>query len=446
MKIRNVFRLMLSVMLPLLALESGLARGPGSTGSSKAADANTYSSASAPWFFDTVDSDPPYDVGQHVSIALHPVNGRPFISYYEASHQMLRMAKYVGTGGNCGPKNDWLCETVDHTGNVGMYNSIAIDPTDNLPIISYYDASNGALKVAVRTVFSWVIKTVYDPDLVSAGRYTSLKLGSTDKIRIAYYVNNFMGYDSLWYAKYVGGGTGNCGGNNYQCDIVDYGEGMGKYASLALDSSDQPHIAYYDGDNDALMYAHYSGSWLTRRIIPASSSSGKYASLVVDVNNGDLPHIAHYDSSTGMLEYAVYVGGNEGNCGMSNVLKLEWQCDDIDNVGISTDPKGVSISVDGSGYPIIAYQSGGSGLKVARPVAALGLLIGNCGPSNLFYSWQCETLNLGFGFGQGDYMSLALNSAGLSTIAYYGNVTGSIGDLKVAYQRLQVFLPLTLKN
>jgi hypothetical protein len=52
---------------------------------------------------------------------------------------------------------------------------------------------------------------------------------------------------------------------------------------------------------------------------------------------------------------------------------------------------------------------------------------------------------LGIGFGQGDYMSLAVNSAGLATLAYYGNSTELDGDLRVAYQRLPTFLPLTLK-
>ena len=62
------------------------------------------------------------------------------------------------------------------------------------------------------------------------------------------------------------------------------------------------------------------------------------------------------------------------------------------------------------------------------------------------YTWQCDTISFGIGIGQGDFVSLAVNSAGLSTIAYYGNITTSDGDLKVAYQRLQVFLPLALKN
>lgn len=404
--------------------------------------ANTTSSASASWFINTVDS--PNDVAQHVSVALDPDNGTSYISYYDATYNDLRMAKYVGSGGNCGPNNDWSCETVDSSGDVGKYSSIAVDPTDNLPIIAYYDASNGALKLAIGYAFGWIIKTIDDPLFGSAGSHASLKLDSTGKPCIAYYFSNFMGADSLWYAKYVGGGTGNCGGNDYQCDPIDSGDHVGKYASLALDGSDRPRIAYYDGGNDALRYAYeYGGSWTIREILP--TNSGQYASLYVDVDNGNLPHIAHYDSSNGKLGYAVYVGSG-GNCGFnSSATVFEWQCDEIESVGTGTDPRGVSLALDGADYPIIAYQSGGSVLKVARPAAALGLLIGNCGPANPFYAWQCEALSFGISIGQGDFVSLAVNSAGLATIAYYGNITASDGDLKVAYQRLQVFLPLALR-
>jgi hypothetical protein len=407
--------------------------------------ASTASPASAPWFRDTVDS--PNDVGQHVSVALDSDNGTSYISYYDATYGNLRMAKYVGSSGNCGPDNAWSCETVDSVGDVGKYSSIAVDPTDGYPIISYYDATNGALKLAIGYVFGWNIKTIHDPLLGSAGWYTSLKLDSTGKTRIAYYFSNLMGADSLWYVEHVGGGAGNCTDNNYQCDPVDSGDRVGKYASLALDSSDQPRIAYYDGGNDSLKYAYHNGSWLIRRILAASSGfpSGQYASLFVDVNNGDLPHIAHYDSTNGTLEYAVYVGSG-GNCGLSNAVIYEWQCDAIDNVGTGTHPKGVSLAVDGAVYPLIAYQSEASVLKVARPAAAQGMLVGNCGPVSLFYTWQCEPISFGIGIGQGDFVALAVNSAGLATIAYYGNITASDGDLKVAYQRLQVFLPLVLRQ
>jgi hypothetical protein len=382
-----------------------------------------------------------------VSIALDHASSKPYISYYDAHYESLRMAKYVGSGGNCGPNNDWACETVDHTLNVGKFSSIAIDPVDDLPKIAYYDDTSNALKLATNNIFGWNIQTIDDPLIGNAGQYASLDLNLTVNVGIAYYFSQFMGPDSLRYATYVGGGTGNCGGGEYQCEIVDSGEQMGKYASMALDSTDQPHIAYYDGDNDALKYATYNGGWLKRWILSAGSGNpaGQFASLAIDVNNGDRPHIAHYDSVNGSLEYAVFVG-SDGNCGLNSYNIWEWQCDEIDSMGTDTHPRGISLALDGAGYPIIAYQTGGSGLKIARPAIAVGQLSGNCGPADPFYTWQCDVISIGFGISQGDYLSLAVNSAGLSTMAYYGNSIASDGDLKIAYQRFQLFLPLTLKN
>jgi hypothetical protein len=113
----------------------------------------------------------------------------------------------------------------------------------------------------------------------------------------------------------------------------------------------------------------------------------------------------------------------------------------------TTGCKVLALAVDGANHPIIAYQSGGTEwLKVARPAAALGLLVGNCGPENLFFTWQCETINQGVMARQGDYASIAVNPAGLATIAYYGNITILAGSLKVAYQRLQAFLPLVSRD
>ncbi len=399
--------------------------------------------AAAPWFIDTVDST--NDVGQHVSIAIDPENDTAFISYYDTTYDDLRMAKYVGSGGDCGPDNSWTCETVDSVGNVGMYSSIAVDPTDNLPIIAYYDQTNGALKLAIGTAVGWAFKTIDDPVLSPGGISASLKLDSTGKTHIAYYFSYIIGSDSLRYAEYVGGGTGNCTDADYRCDIVDSGDQVGKYASIDLDSSDRARIAYYHGGDDALRFAYNDGGgWTLREILPNSSS--EYISLYLDKNNGDLPHIAYYDSLNEMLEYAVYVGSG-GNCGFdSPSTTFLWQCDEIETMGTGTDPRGIAIAVDGQNFPVIAYQSGGSVIKVGRPVRALDLLIGNCGPTNPFFSWQCDSLSFGIGIDQGDYLSMVVNSTGLATMAYYGNSTASDGDLIIAYQRLQVFLPLTRKN
>ncbi len=452
MKRQICIGLVLSATLVALGMTASLTQGSQYNEDWAVISANTTSPASAPWLINTVDST--NNVGQHVSVALDPATGASYISYYDATYDDLRMAKYVGSGGNCGPNNDWSCETVDSVGDVGRYSSIEVDPTDNYPIIAYYDATNGALKLAIGSGLGWIIKTIHDPLLGGAGLYASLELDSTGKTRIAYYFSNFSSADSLWYAKYVGGGTGNCGGNDYQCDFIDSGDQVGKYASLALDGSDQPRIAYYDGGNDALMYAYENGgNWTIREILPINS--GQYASLYVDVDNGNLPHIAHYDSTNGKLGYAVYVGSN-GNCGFdSGSATFLWQCDEIDSIG-STTPVGVSLAVDKAGYPIIAYQDtvGIDSINIARPDAALGLQDGggNCGPiPSLFYTWYCETLTpLGpyydINYSPGDYIAIDVNPAGLATIAFYGGRLNGDGSLKIAYQRLQVFLPLVLRQ
>jgi hypothetical protein len=115
---------------------------------------------------------------------------------------------------------------------------------------------------------------------------------------------------------------------------------------------------------------------------------------------------------------------------------------------------GISIAEDAAGYPIIAYQSANGSLNVARPVAALGLSIeyGNCGPvSFLYHTWYCETIHRSgkyVTYRNGDFVSVAADSSGLATIAYYEYITGSGGNLGVSRQLLllQVFMPLVVKT
>jgi hypothetical protein len=52
----------------------------------------------------------------------------------------------VSSSGNCGG-GFWQCTTIDSSGDVGTYTSIAL--SNGTPYISYYDKSNTALKYAV---------------------------------------------------------------------------------------------------------------------------------------------------------------------------------------------------------------------------------------------------------------------------------------------------------
>jgi hypothetical protein len=457
MKIRVLFGLLLSALL-LIAAGSGLAQGLQPAESTEGVDLSADPVTSARWF--NIEVDTPGDTGQYSSVAINPVTDTTYVSYYDYTNKTLRMAMNKGFGiGNCGPNNSWLCQTVDSTYGVGLYSSIAINPVNGEIGIAYYNGTSGKLQFAhakICPTCSWSIEIIEEPILFPTdkmGQYASLKYHSNGTPYIAYYFENTGNVDALKVASYVGSG-GNCGygsvANKWQCDSIQIGEGVGQYASLAMDSSDRPRIAYHDGGNNSLMYAYHNGmSWTIREILP--TNSGKYASLYVDVNNGNIPHIAHYDSSNGKLGYAVFKGSG-GNCGFnSSSTQFEWQCDEIEPVGTSTHPKGVSLAVDLAGYPMIAYQSAGGSLKVARPLLALGLPggFGNCGPEIPFSTWSCETVdpgNLFVPYRHGDYVSIALHPSGLATIAYYGFITPTGGNLNISNQRIQVLLPVILNT
>jgi len=421
-------------------------------GPPEAVGVNASAVANAPWFEFAVDTLG--DVGQYTSVAIDRTQDDTIaVSYYDVTNQALRVARYVGSGGNCGPSSSWSCQTVESAGDVGKYSSLAID-RGGWGIVVYYDATDGSLKYASSNHAwdEWWPHTI-DKGLggaASVGLHTSLKLTSDNASIASYHFSNPTNVDALMIAYRVGGTDGNCGHGafegRFQCDTIQVGEGIGQYTSLAVDEAGDNHIAYYDRSNGDLWYATSrigtncgpGNSWMCYPI-DAANDVGQYASMYVD--SAERFHIAYYDATTDMLKYAVDVGSG-GNCGLFGSA----QCDTIDDMPIDYGrPIGVSIAEDAAGYPIIAYQSDWGSLMVARPAAALGLSGGggNCGPANPFFTWYCETVDrVGFTIRHGDFVSIDVNSAGLATIAYYGNISSSGGDLMVAQQRLQVFLPL----
>lgn len=120
------------------------------------------------------------DVGQHTSIATG-ADGLGLISYYDATNGDLKVA-------HC---SDVLCSaatisTIDSVGNVGQYTSIAIG-ADGLGLISYYDVTNKDLKVAHcsnQLCSAASLRTLDSEGDVGTG--TSLAIGSDGLGLVAY--------------------------------------------------------------------------------------------------------------------------------------------------------------------------------------------------------------------------------------------------------------------
>ena len=228
------------------------------------------------------------------------------------------------------------------------------------------------------------------------GLYPSMQIDSNGLLHISYF-NHYENenFTDLKYATYKDGERKS---HRIIDSLEDFNilENSGGYISLSLDSNDLPHIAYCDGANTALKYAHYdeiTENWNITTIIP--EDVGLYTSLEID--NDDTPHIGYYDATFGDLKYIIYdreenidenivdTGGIDGDVGKYCSLGLHF--DEINNRTVSH---------------IVYYDEKGGNLKYA------------------FFkedTWQTEIIEA---VGDLDvYATLALDRNGIPHIAYY---------------------------
>ncbi len=271
------------------------------------------------WYFVTVDSVGDVGQYVSLAFD-NVGRGSPHISYYDATNGYLKYAYYVGTGGNCGASNDWKCEIRDSTDFAGLYTSIALDSTNRPTISYYayqeYGCSadictDGELRRVFKSpIDAWVKETIDGKiDLTSitpdVGRFSSIALDPTNGPYISYY-NTTNG--DLKLAVYAGGG-GNCGLSNgiyfWNCMTVDGAapiEDVGQYTSLKIDSTDKLHISYYDVTHGDLKYAACIGAVCIPQSVDAAGNVGLFTSLAL--TQAGLPAISYYDYTNGDLKYA----------------------------------------------------------------------------------------------------------------------------------------------
>lgn len=74
--------------------------------------------------------------------------------------------------------------------------------------------------------------------------------------------------------------------------VVDNGDDVGQYVSLAIDPTGKPGVSYYDGRNQDLKYAHFDGESWTSTTLDSKGSVGQFTSLTYTAD-GDAA-IAYY--------------------------------------------------------------------------------------------------------------------------------------------------------
>jgi len=205
----------------------------------------------------------------------------------------------------------WEFETLDSAANVraGMSSSIALDSSGN-PHISYTYVNTtfnrGDLKYASYNGTDWNTETVVASDDSYLIYSTSLALDSSNQPHISFYENDQVNTEgSFKYASY--------NGTDWQIQTIESGVGTGgpEYvSSIAIDGFDNPHISFSHLQTTPtitriIKYASYNGtSWNTEIVASNCSTSN---SLALDSN--DVPHISYNGETSGSyLGYASYNG------------------------------------------------------------------------------------------------------------------------------------------
>lgn len=331
---------------------------------------------------EVIDQPTGGDVGLYTSIALDN-NRNPYISYFDQTNDNLKYAYPT--------KDGWKTKTIADTGRTGLYTSLAINPSNNRPRISFLDATQRSMRVV--TLSNLAGESASFQTLQTAGTnglFASMRLDSLDQPHIAYYDEGTPG---LRYAHW--------NGTQWIYWILDTGVSNGLYASLDLDSNDHPHITYYNAATNDLRYIYWVGSdpsqpWSSVELVDEGVGNppdvGSWASIAMDSNNN--PHISYFDAANQRLLYAY-----KTSSGWTKGL----QVDNSDNVGRYS-----SIALSASNIPHISYfDEKLDRLKYAYYVPQTS-------------SWEHEVVDGdGSTYSTGAYSSLVIDPAGVAKVSFY---------------------------
>ena len=354
----------------------------------------------------TVD-DPANLVGTHSSIATG-ADGLPVISYHDATAgalKFIRCGNLACTAGNTAFTVD------DPAAVVGLYTSIAV-PADGLPVISYHDSAGGALKVAKcgNAFCSFSTRTfVDDPAVNVVGQGSSIALGP-DGLPVISYNDTTAGT-----LKVVKCGNAACSNGNTITVVDDPAGILAQGTAIAIGADGLPVVSYHDQTAGTLKVAHCgniacsAGNVVTTIDDPPAPSTVAGSGSSIAVGADGLPVVSYREQFATTLSLKVAKCANAACTGNATVTFLS------SDLGSSGD-----IAIGSDGLPTVTFYSAGiAGLRVAKCGNA------SCSAGNLLTSLDSPGAGGGF---LGYDSSIVIGSDGLPVISY----ATSLGALKVA--------------
>ena len=227
-------------------------------------------------------------IGEYSSITIG-TDGYPVISYYDGASDDLKVAKC----GNAACSSGNTTYTLDSSGNVGTFTSIAIG-LDGFPVISYFDVTNGHLKVAKcgnAACSSGNTLTTAD-NSIGVGESTSITIG-TDGFPVISHrdtTNSAL--------KVVKCNDAGCTGGDETITTVDNSANVGAYrTSITIGPDGYPFVSYYDMTSGNLKIVNCgtascaSGNTIRTLDTGGTDDVGRYSSVAFGIDG--LPIVSY---------------------------------------------------------------------------------------------------------------------------------------------------------
>ena len=250
---------------------------------------------SGAWVNITVDA--PGQVGEYNSIAVDSEDV-VHIAYYsnkDAVSADTKDLKYATCASSCSSASSWSNITIDATGSVGMSTSIAVDSNDGVHI-SYTDSTNEALKYTMcssscGSASSWS-KVSVDNIGTGADKATDIAIDSNDEVHIAYHWQVSGTNQNVRYATCAT----SCASASSWTNTSGISLSNIHDVALAIDSNDALHIAGFDSNNKDIIYLACTSSCTSASSwsnISAVTTGEVGARLSIAVDSTNNPHISY---------------------------------------------------------------------------------------------------------------------------------------------------------
>lgn len=276
------------------------------------------------WQIESVDAAATTSNSQ-TSLAIS-TNNIPYISYYDDNFKKIKVADRES--------GSWNVELVEDAEGAGEIPSLAIDQSDNLHI-AYYDETINAVKYGHRSSVGWAIQVVHPA--MDAGDSFTMVLDGSDRIHLVY-TAGWNGDKTLRYDRKTAQG--------WEYEEVHHTSTIG-HARLVLDSSEAPHISLFDDQTDEFLYAWRSDNgWISETI---DTNGDLLGASSLALNSQDEPQLAYFAQASTHVFVPRYARWTTNG----------WITETLTSTIYAQIPSGISLGMDIANRPHVAYGLNG---------------------------------------------------------------------------------------